>query len=119
MAAPAKMSAAPKAPKIEPGKKPRTKSDFYKLIGDHTGLKRKDVAGVFDVMGKVIAADLSKKGPRVFNVPGLMKIMAKEKPATKAGMWKNPFTGAEEMRKAKPASTAVKIRALKSLKSMV
>ncbi|MBX9737179.1 MAG: HU family DNA-binding protein [Phycisphaerales bacterium] len=108
-----------KIAKIEPAKKIRGKSDFYKLVGDHTGLKRKDIATVFDVMGKVIAADLSKKGPRVFNVPGMMKIIAKEKPAVKAGMWKNPFTGADEMRKAKPASTVVKIRALKALKAMV
>ncbi|MGQ0627988.1 MAG: HU family DNA-binding protein [Phycisphaerales bacterium] len=108
-----------KPAKIEPAKKIRGKSDFYKLVADHTALKRKDIAAVFDVMGKVIAADLSKKGPRVFNVPGMMKILAKEKPAVKAGMWKNPFTGQEEMRKAKPASTVVKIRALKALKAMV
>lgn len=108
-----------KPAKIEPAKKIRGKGDFYKLVADQTGLKRKDIANVFDTMGKIIAVDLSKKGPRVFNVPGMMKIIAREKPAVKAGMWKNPFTGNEEMRKAKPATTVVKIRALKALKAMV
>lgn len=110
---------ASKPSKIEPAKKPRGKGEFYKLVAEHSGLSRKQVASVFDVMGRVIAVDLSKKGPRVFNVPGLMKVVARDKPAVKGGMWKNPFTGNMEERKPKPASTVVKIRALKALKQMV
>lgn len=108
-----------KPSKIEPAKKIRSKGEMYRLVAEHTGVKRKDVASVFEVIGKVIAADLSKKGPRVVNLAGMMKITVKEKPATKAGEWKNPFTGQMEMRKAKPASTMVKVRPLKALKAMV
>ncbi len=110
---------ASKPAKIVPAKKPRGKGEFYKIVADNTGLTRKNVAAVFDTMAKVVAADLSKNGPRMFNVPGMMKIVARDKPAVKPGMWKNPFTGQEEMRKGKPASTVVKIRALKALKAMV
>jgi nucleoid DNA-binding protein len=41
------------------------------------------------------------------------------KPARKARMGVNPFTGEEMMFKAKPASKAVKVLALKGLKDMV
>ena len=41
-----------------------------------------------------------------------------KKPAVKARKGVNPFTGEEQMFKAKPASTAVKVRALKKLKDM-
>jgi nucleoid DNA-binding protein len=108
-----------KPAKIEPAKKARGKSEFYKIVSEHTGLTRKNVASVFETMGKIIAADLSKKGPRLFNVPGLMKIMAKDKPAVKGGEYLNPFTKQMAMRKPKPASTVVRIRPLKALKSMV
>ena len=108
-----------KPAKITPAKKVRGKGEFYKILAEHSCLKRKDIACVFDTMGKVIAADLSKSGPRVVNIPGMMKIVAKEKPAVKGGEWKNPFTGQMEMRKPRPATTVVKIRALKGLKCLV
>ena len=53
-----------------------------------------------------------------FTVPGLMKLMVKSKPATKARKGVNPFTGEEMMFKAKPARRTVKVRPLKKLKEM-
>ena len=47
-----------------------------------------------------------------------MKINVIQKPATKARKGINPFTGQEQMFKAKPARRVVKIRPLKSLKDM-
>ena len=49
-------------------------------------------------------------------MPGMLKITTVSKPARKARKGINPFTGEETMFKAKPASTAVKIRPLKKLK---
>jgi nucleoid DNA-binding protein len=97
----------------------RSKSDVFNTIAERVGIKRRDVAGVFHVMGAIIKADLSKGGPGVFKVPGLMRVTVQRKPATKARMGINPFTKEEVMFKAKPARNVVKIRALKSLKAMV
>lgn len=111
--------AAPKAKKITAASKPRSKGEFFTTIADQTELSRKQVASVFDTMGKILAADLGKSGPGVCNVSGLMKVMVVRKPATKARKGINPFTKEEVMFKAKPARNVVKIRPLKTLKSMV
>jgi nucleoid DNA-binding protein len=99
--------------------KPPTKSEVLAAIAEKTDLTKKDVASVFDELGKLIAKNLSKRGPGAFTVPGLMKCVAKRKPATKARKGINPFTGEEQMFKAKPARTDVKIRPLKALKDSV
>ena len=99
--------------------KVRSKSEIVRTLADVTGLAKKDVVQVFDSLGKMIGLDLGTRGPGVFNVPGLMKIVVHKKPATKARKGVNPFTGEEMMFKAKPARNVVKIRALKALKEMV
>jgi nucleoid DNA-binding protein len=97
----------------------RSKSDVFGTIAEQVGINRRDVAGVFHVMGALIKADLSKSGPGVFKVPGLMRITVQRKPATKARMGVNPFTKEEVMFKAKPARNVVKVRPLRQLKEMV
>ena len=97
----------------------RTKSDVFSTIAERVGINRRDVAGVFHVMGALIKADLSKAGPGVFKLPGLMRITVQRKPATKARMGINPFTKEEVMFKAKPARNVVKVRPLRQLKEMV
>jgi hypothetical protein len=67
----------------------------------------------------VIKANVGKKGPGIFALPGLMKITVIQKPAVKAHKGINPFTKQEQMFKAKPARKVVKVRALKALKDMV
>ncbi len=113
-----------KAPaKISPSGKQRTKSEVYTTIAEHTGLARKQVASVFETLGRVMAADLAKPGadrPKVFVVPGMMKVNAIYKPPTRATTRPNPFKPGEMMEvKAKPARTVIKIRPLKALKAMV
>jgi nucleoid DNA-binding protein len=110
--------AAP-AYKFAKADKPRSKSEVVRLISEQTDMTRQQVNSVFDCMGAMIAKDLGKTGPGAFNVPGLMKVTVKQKPATKARKGINPFTGEEMMFKAKPASRVVKIRPLKALKDMV
>ena len=112
--------AAAKAPaKISPSKKPRTKGELYSTIAEHTQLSRKQVASVFDTMGRIIAADLTKGASEVLNIAGLMKVTVVRKPATKARKGKNPFTGEEITIKAKPASRKVRIRAMKGLNDSI
>ena len=61
----------------------------------------------------------AKDKPKVFTVPGLMKVTAMYKPPTPERRGIDPFTKEERTFKAKPASTKIKIRPLKSLKAMV
>lgn len=108
---------ASKPAKITGASTPRKKTEIFNTIAEHNELSRKQVAGVFQTMQDMIAADL-KKGT-VFAVPGLMKITVNRKPATKAREGINPFTGEKQMFKAKPARNVIKVRPLKNLKSMV
>ncbi|MCL6501468.1 MAG: HU family DNA-binding protein [Pirellulales bacterium] len=102
-------------------KKPLTKSQIFTNIAEATGLTRKQVAGVFDALTEEIRKAMSSRGPGVFQVPGLIKVVKKYVPARKAQKnVPNPFKPGEFMdRPAKPASYTVKVRALKALKSMV
>jgi nucleoid DNA-binding protein len=99
--------------------KPRTKSQIFGEIAEKTGLTKREVSSVFDEMTGLIKRDLGRRGPGTFTVPGLMKIMRIHKPKRAARKGINPFTGEETLFKAKPAHNVVKVRPLKSLKSMV
>ena len=101
--------------KITPASKVRTKGSMYKDIAGITGLTRKQVVAVFDSMTEMMKADLSQKGCGTFNLFGLAKMRTVIKRATMARTGKKPFTGQEQMFKAKPASRKVRIRAMKGL----
>jgi nucleoid DNA-binding protein len=98
--------------------KAATKSEILSCIAESTELSRKQVAAVFDALAGCIKNAVGKKGPGVFAVPGLLKIVVIQKPATKAHKGINPFTKQEQMFKAKPARRVIKIRPLKALKDM-
>lgn len=99
--------------------KPRSKSEVMSVLAEQAGISKKEVAAVFNAMGQMIAADLSKGSAGIFNVPGLMKVTVQRKPATKARKGIDPFTKEERMFKAKPARNVVKVRPLKGLKDLV
>ena len=104
---------------VSKASKPRTKSEIMALLAESTGLSKKQVSQLFEALSGLMHVDLSKKGPGIFNVPGLMKITRVHKPATRARKGINPFTGEPMTFKAKPARSVVKVRALKGLKEMV
>ena len=109
------MAANNKAPKS------RTKSEVLQALADKTGLSRKQVAAVFDELANIINNDLGKKGPRVFTLPGLLKLKVVVKPAVKGGkVVPNPFKPGETMvTKDRPARSVVKALPLKNLKDVV
>lgn len=109
-----------KAPVKSP-KKSMTKSALLEAISNDTDLSRKEVSGVLDALSTQISKSLGRRGPGMFTLPGLIKIEKKKVPARKARKGvPNPFKPGELMDiKAKPASTKIKVRALKSLKDMV
>ena len=96
-----------------------SKTQILEQIAETTGLSRKQVGSVLDSLSDVIEAHVNKRAVGEFVLPGLLKISTVRKPAVKARKGINPFTKEEVMFKAKPASTAVKVRPLKKLKDMV
>ena len=99
--------------------KAATKTEILTGLAESTGLTKKDIQNVFDSLAAMIKKDLSKRGPGVFTVPGLLKLKVVRKPPTKARKGISPFTGQEMMFKAKPARNVVKATPLKALKDMV
>ena len=106
-------------------KKPTTVKDRFNKtqildqIAESTELSRKQVAAVLDSLSDVIESHVKKNAVGEFVLPGLLKISTVRKPAVKARKGISPFTKEETIFKAKPASTVVKVRALKKLKDMV
>jgi nucleoid DNA-binding protein len=101
-----------------PVKSRYSKSQIVQEIADITSVARKEVGKMLEHLEDIIARHISPKGPGEFVLPGILKINTIKKPAKKARKGVNPFTGEEQMFKAKPASTAVKVRPLKKLKEM-
>jgi nucleoid DNA-binding protein len=97
--------------------KAATKADIYGSLAEKTGLSKKQVASVFDAFVDWTKKELGKKGPGVILLPGIAKIKATRKAATKATTKANPFKPGEMMTvKAKPASTKLRIVPLKAYK---
>ncbi len=90
------------------------KTAIYKELAEKTALEPKQVAAVFEALSDLILAQLGKKGPGQFDIPGLVKLKLVKKAPTKAG--KRMVAGREVEVKAKPASVKVKAQILKTLK---
>ena len=102
-------------------KKAPSKSEVTNNIAEATCLSKKEVGAVLEALAAEIKKSLGNKGSGVFAIPGLVKIEKKKVPArpAKKGV-PNPFKPGELMDvAAKPASTTIKVRPLKSLKDMV
>ena len=98
--------------------KAMSKGEIVTALAEGTGLSKKQIGSVFDELTKLMGENLGKKGPGVFNLPGLMKVKVIRKPATKARQGINPFTKEETVFKARPARNVVKVLPLKALKDM-
>jgi nucleoid DNA-binding protein len=110
--------AAPK--KLTAISKKQTKNQILTAIAEDTGLTKKEVAGVFSSLGELITRHIKKRGSGEFAIPDTgVKIRRVKKPARKARMGRNPATGEAMKIAAKPASTTVKVVALKALKDAV
>lgn len=116
----AKKAAAkqPAARKVKAISERYNKTQILNQIADNTELSKKQVQSVLDELSDIIEGHVKKRACGEFVLPGLLKITTVKKPATKARKGINPFTGEETVFKAKPASTAIKVRPLKKLKEM-
>ena len=105
---------------VNPRRNRRRKVKFWLPFPKSTGVAKKDVAAVLEAIGNEIKKAMGNKGPGMFAIPGLVKIEKKKVPARPARKGvPNPFKPGELMDvAAKPASTKIKVRALKQLKAM-
>jgi hypothetical protein len=95
-----------------------SKTDIVNELASNSGLNRKQIGIVLDELAILIARHIKKRSVGEFILAGLIKITTVKRPAKKARTGINPFTGKLTKFKAKPATTAVKVHALKGLKDM-
>jgi nucleoid DNA-binding protein len=100
-------------------KKPLNKTEILTALATATGLTKQQVAGLFEELSALIKKNLDAQGPGVIAIPDLLQIKVVRKPATEERKGINPFTKEEMTIKAKPAKNAVKLVALKGLKTLV
>ena len=96
-----------------------TKTAILNELAEDTGLSRREVSEVLDSLESLIERHIRKRAAGEFTLPGLLKIKAAKRPATKKRMGRNPATGEEIVIAAKPATTRVRVTALKKLKDMI
>jgi nucleoid DNA-binding protein len=93
--------------------KPMNKSQVSAALAEKTGLSKAQVNTVMVAIDDLMKTQLSKKGPGVFQLPGLLKVQLKK---TAARTGRNPLTG-ETINI--PAKQRVAARPLKALKDAV
>ena len=96
-----------------------TKAQVIAEIAEISELDKKSVNRVFESLTELIKKQLSSRGPGEFVIPGLLKLKAVKKPATKDRPGVNPFTKQPIIIKGEPASKKIRATALKSLKDLI
>jgi len=98
------------------GKKSITKAEIFEALAKETGKTKAEVKAFFTALEGLVTKQLGKKGPGMITLPGMVKLTAIKKPASKGGEKKaNPFKPGEFIvTKPKPASVKVRARALKA-----
>ena len=107
---------AVEAKKMKPVKTKLSKSQMFEALAEDSGVAKSEVKKVWGSLERLIEASICERGYGQFTLPGLMKVTTVRRPAIKARRGINPFTKEEIWFKAKPASTGVRIRALKKMK---
>jgi len=112
-----KKKAVKTAPRLKAITSKQTKIQIIQMIAEDTGIARKDVADVFESLASVLQRHMQRRGSGEFTIPETgVKIRKVRKPASKSRMGRNPATGEAVKIAAKPATTVIKLRALKTLK---
>ena len=108
------------APAVKAIASKQTKTQIITALSESTGLSKKDVGNVLSSLGAMVEAHMKKRGSGEFTIPDTgVKIRRVKKPARKARMGRNPATGEPMKIAAKPASTVVRVTALKALKDTI
>ena len=89
----------------------QTKTQIIQAIAEELDMPRTQVAAVFSSLGGLVKRHMQRRGSGEFSIPE-----TGVKTARKSRMGRNPATGEEIKIAAKPASTVIKVTALKALK---
>ena len=95
-----------------------TKAQVIVELAEAAELDKKSVARLFDSLTELIKRELRKPNGE-FVIPGLLKLRAVKKAATKDRTGINPFTKESTVFKGKPAQKKVRATALKTLKDLI
>ena len=95
-----------------------SKTQIISELAANSDLTRKQVNTLLTELATLVERHVKKRSVGEFVLAGLIKIHTVKRPAKKAYKGINPFTGKETTFKARPASVAVKVHALKGLKDM-
>lgn len=93
-----------------------TKSELVEDISEKLNMSKKDVNVFLDTLSSLIEEYLMDENS--ITLPNLVKFSPHIKPATKAKVMKNPFSGEMMKVSAKPAKKVVKAKIVKSLKEL-
>jgi len=115
---PAARKAAAPARKVTAVSDRFSKTQIISELAANTQMTRKQVNSVLDELAVLIERHVKKRSVGEFVLAGLIKIHTVKRPAKKSYKGTNPFTGKQTTFKARPASVAVKVHALKGLKDM-
>jgi DNA-binding protein HU-beta len=96
-----------------------TKAQVVAELAAGTSLDKKTIGKVFETLTDLVKKQLGAKGPGEFVLPGLVKLKAVKKAATKDRQGINPFTKQPMTIKGKPASKKVRATVVKALKDMI
>ena len=102
-----------------PGSTKLTKSQIIAALAEGAGLEKKAVSSLLDSLAALIKKELGKDGPGEFTIPNLVKLKAKQTPATEDRAGINPFTKLPTTIKGKPASLKVRATPVKALKDLL
>jgi nucleoid DNA-binding protein len=96
-----------------------SKSQFVATLAEISGLNKKQALSALDTINAMVAQQLGKQGPGEVLIPGLLKLLIVDKPATPQHEGVNPFTKEPMTYKAKAARKVIKVRPLKALKDAI
>ena len=99
--------------------KKMSKSQFVTTLAEKSGITKKQASSVLDTINAMVAQELGKGGPGEILIPGLLKLVIVNKPATNQHEGVNPFTKEPMTYKAKAARKVIKVRPLKALKDAI
>merc|ERR1719329_1969665 len=89
-------------------------SGAYHEVAEAAGMSAKDVKAAVEAVMEIAVGEIKKSGS--FKLAGMLNLKLKKKPAQAARKGVNPFTKEPCVFKAKPASSTVKVIAMKKIK---
>jgi len=96
-----------------------SKSQFVAALAEKSGFTQKQANSALDSINAIVAQQLGKHGPGQVLIPGLLKLVVVDKPATPQHEGVNPFTKEPMTYPAKAAHKVIRARPLKALKDSV